>query len=114
MKSVCFYHRNWAAVALRDVFQLDDWVGQLSEIKEAEAAKLTETATALEENLQDIHSAIQDQTRQQEKRYQDDRDKQCLKDLRETDPRDDKTRIEATKDGLLRGSYRWILDHDDF
>ncbi|RSL81247.1 hypothetical protein CEP52_017244 [Fusarium oligoseptatum] len=34
--------------------------------------------------------------------------------LRETDPRDDKTRIEATKGGLLRDSYRWILDHDDF
>ncbi|RSL40077.1 hypothetical protein CEP54_016197 [Fusarium duplospermum] len=45
---------------------------------------------------------------------QDDEDKQCLRDLRETDPRDDKTRIEATKGGLLRDSYRWILDHDDF
>ncbi|KAL6354150.1 hypothetical protein LRP88_12484 [Fusarium phalaenopsidis] len=132
VKSVCLYHRNWAAVVLRDVFQLDDWAGQLSEIKEAEAAvqrdieqynteesktqfrKLTDTATALEENLQDIHSAIQDQTRQQEKRHQDDGDKQCLKDLRETDPRDDKTRIEATKGGLLRDSYRWILDNDEF
>ncbi|RSL86770.1 hypothetical protein CDV31_016354 [Fusarium ambrosium] len=132
IKSVCLYHRNWAAVIGRDLLKLDDWAGQLSEIKEAEAAvqrdmeqyntedsktqfrKLTDTATALEENLQDIHSAIQDQTRQQEKRHQDDRDKQCLKDLRETDPRDDKTRIEATKGGLLRDSYRWILDHDDF
>ncbi|KAI8710680.1 NACHT domain-containing protein [Fusarium sp. LHS14.1] len=45
---------------------------------------------------------------------QDEGDKQCLRDLRETDPRDDKTRIEATKGGLLRDSYRWILDHDDF
>jgi hypothetical protein len=39
---------------------------------------------------------------------------QCLADLRLTDPRDDKARIEATKGGLLRDSYRWILDHDDF
>ncbi|KAH7207383.1 hypothetical protein DER44DRAFT_373147 [Fusarium oxysporum] len=132
IKSVCLYHRNWAAVIGRDLLKIDDWAGQLSGIKEAEAAvqrdmeqynteesktqfrKLTDTATALEENLQDIHSAIQDQTRQQEKRHQGDRDKQCLKDLRETDPRDDKTRIQETKGGLLRDSYRWILDNDDF
>jgi hypothetical protein len=132
VKSVCLYHRNWAAVVLRDVFRRDDWAGQLDEIQKAEAAvgtdsdqynterskiylrKLTDTAIALEMNLQGIHSAIQDQTRQQERRHQDDRDKQCLKDLRETDPRDDKTRIESTKGGLLRDSYRWILDNDDF
>ncbi|KAL6904131.1 hypothetical protein GGI43DRAFT_311637 [Trichoderma evansii] len=132
VKSVCLYHRNWAAVVLRDVFRLDDWAGQLDDIQKAEAAvrtdsdqynneqskiylrKLTDTASALEMNLQDIHSAIQDQTRQQERRHQDDRDKQCLEDLRETDPRDDKTRIQDTKGGLLRDSYRWILDNDDF
>ncbi|KAF0322667.1 nacht and wd domain protein [Colletotrichum asianum] len=37
-----------------------------------------------------------------------------LTDLRVTDPRDDKKRIERTKGNLLRDSYRWILDHDDF
>ncbi|KAK7426210.1 hypothetical protein QQZ08_007239 [Neonectria magnoliae] len=132
MQSVCLYHRNWAAVIGRDMIKIDDWGDQLSEIQEAEAAvqrdmdqynnegskiqlqKLTDTAGALERNLQDIHSAIQDQTWQQEKRHQDDGDKQCLKDLRVTDPRDDKTRIQETKGGLLKGSYRWILDNDDF
>jgi hypothetical protein len=39
---------------------------------------------------------------------------QCLADLRLIDPRDHKTRIEALKGGLLRDSYRWILNHDDF
>jgi archaellum biogenesis ATPase FlaH len=39
---------------------------------------------------------------------------QCLADLRITDPRDDKSRIESTKGGLLEDSYRWILDHQDF
>ncbi|KAK7219770.1 hypothetical protein V2G26_007773 [Clonostachys chloroleuca] len=132
MKSVCLYRRNWAAVIGRDMLKLDDWAGQLSEIQEAEAAvqgdmeqynteeskerfrKLTDIASTMEMNLQDIHSAIQDQTQQQERRHQDDRDKQCLKDLRETDPRDDKTRIQDTKGGLLRDSYRWILDNNDF
>ncbi|KAK2025787.1 WD40 repeat-like protein [Colletotrichum zoysiae] len=43
-----------------------------------------------------------------------DGDANFLRDLRVTDPRDDKTRIERTKGGLLRDSYHWILDHDDF
>lgn len=38
----------------------------------------------------------------------------CLADLRSTDPRDDKRRIERTKDGLLKDAYRWILHHADF
>ncbi|KAG9228711.1 hypothetical protein BJ875DRAFT_434854 [Amylocarpus encephaloides] len=38
----------------------------------------------------------------------------CLQDLRTTDPRDDKKRIEMAKGGLRRDSYHWILDHPDF
>ncbi|KAH6880343.1 quinon protein alcohol dehydrogenase-like superfamily [Thelonectria olida] len=38
----------------------------------------------------------------------------CLTDLRLTDPRDDKSRIEDTKGGLLEASYRWIRDHETF
>ncbi|KAH8586508.1 NACHT domain-containing protein, partial [Bisporella sp. PMI_857] len=38
----------------------------------------------------------------------------CLQDLRTTDPRDDKKRIEETKGGLLDDSYRWILEHSEF
>jgi archaellum biogenesis ATPase FlaH len=41
-------------------------------------------------------------------------DKQCLADLRVTDPRDDKNRIEQTKGGLLCDSFRWILDNAEF
>ncbi|GKT45992.1 vegetative incompatibility protein HET-E-1 [Colletotrichum spaethianum] len=41
-------------------------------------------------------------------------DTKFLADLRSTDPRDDKTRIERTKGGLLRDSYYWILEHADF
>ena len=42
------------------------------------------------------------------------KDQQCLKYLRLTDPRDDKTRIERTKGGLLEDLYRWVLDNPDF
>ncbi|KAH7330049.1 NACHT domain-containing protein, partial [Rhexocercosporidium sp. MPI-PUGE-AT-0058] len=38
----------------------------------------------------------------------------CIQDLRITDPREDKKRIEDTKGGLLRDSYQWILEHPDF
>jgi Heterokaryon incompatibility protein (HET) len=38
----------------------------------------------------------------------------CMQDLRLTDPRDDKKRIEDTKGGLLEGSYRWIFENPDF
>jgi hypothetical protein len=50
------------------------------------------------------------------KRLEEDIDKlnNCLRDLRSTDPRDDKKRIEATKGGLLEDSYRWILENPGF
>jgi len=38
----------------------------------------------------------------------------CLADLRVTDPRGDKTRIEEDKGGLLPDSSSWILNHADF
>ncbi|RYO77895.1 hypothetical protein DL764_010167 [Monosporascus ibericus] len=41
-------------------------------------------------------------------------DNRCLADLGVTDPRADKMRIEHTKGGLLKDSYKWILDHADF
>jgi hypothetical protein len=39
---------------------------------------------------------------------------ECIKDLRLTDPRLDKQRIEATKGGLLEQSYRWVIETSDF
>jgi hypothetical protein len=39
---------------------------------------------------------------------------QCIQDIRQTDPRDDKKRIEDTKGGLLVDSYRWVLDNTAF
>ncbi|UKZ92792.1 uncharacterized protein TrAFT101_007728 [Trichoderma asperellum] len=53
-------------------------------------------------HLGDVHHHVSDQANQ------------CLKDLRSTDPRDDKTRIQNTKGGLLKDSYRWILENENF
>ena len=41
-------------------------------------------------------------------------DNVCLNDLRVTDPRDEKQRIEQTKGGLLADSYRWVFDNPKF
>lgn len=55
------------------------------------------------------------QVKQQiEEMMKDKENRDCLKDLHQTDPRDDKTRIQRTKGNLLKDSYRWILSHDDF
>ena len=50
------------------------------------------------------------------KRLEEEIDKfnKYLQDLRLSDPRDDKTRIEDTKGGLLEGSYHWVLKTSDF
>ncbi|GKU09791.1 unnamed protein product, partial [Fusarium langsethiae] len=112
--------------------RLDDWAGQLSEIQEAEAAvqrdmeqyntedikiqlrKLTDAAGALKMNLQNIHSAIQDQTRQQKEIHHCDKYMKSMQDLFVTDPSKDKETIENMKGGLLDDSYRWILGHADY
>ncbi|KAJ4296415.1 hypothetical protein N0V90_006460 [Kalmusia sp. IMI 367209] len=38
----------------------------------------------------------------------------CLRDLRLTDPHDNKKRIEETKGGLLKESYYWILENSGY
>ncbi|KUJ15222.1 HET-domain-containing protein, partial [Mollisia scopiformis] len=43
-----------------------------------------------------------------------DKQERCVQDVRHTDPRDDKKRIEDTKGGLLADSYRWVLDNTTF
>jgi hypothetical protein len=50
------------------------------------------------------------------KRLKDEIDKLevCVRDIRHTDPRHDKQRIEDTKGGLLADSYRWVLDNTAF
>ncbi|KAK3947855.1 quinon protein alcohol dehydrogenase-like superfamily [Pseudoneurospora amorphoporcata] len=49
-----------------------------------------------------------------QEREKQEKDQQCLKHLRLTDPRDDKVRIERTKGGLLRNLYRWVLNNADY
>lgn len=43
-----------------------------------------------------------------------DKREKCVQDLRLTDPRDDKKRVEDTKGGLLEDSYRWVIANSEF
>ncbi|RKL08560.1 Vegetative incompatibility protein HET-E-1 [Fusarium oxysporum] len=132
MKSVCYYHRGRLSGFARDLIKLDNWDGELSAIQAAEAAvqtdsaqyntlsirnrlgEIAETAKSQNVKLDSISSAIREQTRQQERIHETSADNTCLADLRLTDPRDDRKRIEETKGGLLKDSYRWILENTDF
>ncbi|KFA55450.1 hypothetical protein S40293_09850 [Stachybotrys chartarum IBT 40293] len=125
MKSVHLYHRKWVASITRDLLKIDDWAGQLSDIKDAESAvqrdmeqyNTEEVKTRLHE-LSDAANKtqknLQGQAKQREKWRKDDKYEQIMKDLYDTDPRDNKTRIQDAKGGLLRDCYRWVLDHEEF
>ncbi|KKF92248.1 Vegetative incompatibility protein HET-E-1 [Ceratocystis platani] len=121
-----------AATFVRDMFLIDDWAGQLNDIKATENTvlhdmeqyntqemqrqihNLNNTASDLRVSLGNIYAAIQSQAQQQEKRHHDKEDNKCLRDLYTTDPRTDKKNIQDKKGGLLRDSYKWILEHKNF
>jgi hypothetical protein len=113
IKSVSSYYRHRGLVFLRDLVKLDDWDGDMEAILDAEN-RFNQYRSAYTTQQTNSHLG-------QVVTYQrSEKDQQCLKDLRVTDPRDDKTRIEQTKAGLLQNSYGWILDnprlrqwHDD-
>ncbi|KAF2813542.1 uncharacterized protein BDZ99DRAFT_381439, partial [Mytilinidion resinicola] len=129
MKSVYSYYQNRGVVFFRDMIKLDDWDNKLRDIKDAEEIirkdssqyntqqirshlqDLIDTAGDETQKLKEINLAIQRQTVQHRNMQEEEEIKKCLKDLRATDPRHDKIRIEQTKGGLLRESYHWILDN---
>lgn len=125
MRSVCSFSRNPVATTCRDMFEIDNWAGTVQSIKETEAVVQRDIDTYMNVETQkslnhiaglarDIHQAIQESAKKQDKWQQDDLDQMCIRDLRLTDPRDDKRRIEATKGGLYREASNWIFNHDDF
>lgn len=132
MKSVCLYHRNRMLSFGRDILKIDNWGAQLNDIQSSEAivrsnieqyssekikaylGKLVGVVSSQETKLQSICTAVQHEAQKHEKMHQDEKDQQCLKDLRVSDPRDDKKRIEESKGGLIRDSYSWILAHPQY
>jgi hypothetical protein len=64
------------------------------------------------EGTEQAFRRLYDKIREQEDSFR--KWQECLHDLRATDPRNDKKRIEQTKGGLLADSYRWVLDNTTF
>jgi hypothetical protein len=62
-------------------------------------------APVYDEGTEEAFRRLRDEIRKRE---------ECLRDLRPSNPRDDKKRIVDTKGGLLKGSYRWVLDNSSF
>ncbi|CZR65327.1 related to vegetatible incompatibility protein HET-E-1 [Phialocephala subalpina] len=61
-----------------------------------------------------LRKEIQNSVTENEQMLLDPQSRSCIQDLRTTDPREDKKRIEDTKGGLLRDSYQWIFEQADF
>jgi len=125
MKSVCSYYQNRGFVFLKDLVQLHDWNGQLDDIYKIEATiqgSITQynmqQRTGLDQQklgtLGDISGHLQKLPLQQRDLQEEEKNSNCLKDLRLTNPEDDMKRIEDSKDLLLHESFIWILSHPCF
>ncbi|KAJ3488446.1 hypothetical protein NLG97_g6197 [Lecanicillium saksenae] len=132
MKCICIHHRHSLTTLGINVLRLDDWEGRIKSIKEEEvqlngkAAQynseivksrlqhILESAQGQEIQLSALQKAIEEGNRNEENRHTSEKDKQCLRELRVTDPRVDKKEIEERKGGLLKDSYLWITQHDNF
>ncbi|WPJ59449.1 hypothetical protein SMAC4_13160 [Sordaria macrospora] len=114
IKSVCAYYCNRGLVFLRDMITLDDWKADLGAIQDAENCFQNDTQAYTNQQVTSRLEQLVSYTKHQEIQQMSEKDQQCLKHVRLTDPRHDKTRIEQTKGGLLQDSYRWVLDSAGF
>ncbi|KAL2887438.1 Vegetative incompatibility protein HET-E-1 [Ceratocystis lukuohia] len=114
MRSIRLCYRNWLVTVVKDVIRADDWISQLQDIKDAEEAVKchmdqynTQESKIWLRSLRETVGALA-------RRHEEENDKQCLSDLYITDPCTDKKNIEEKKGGLLKDSYKWILEHAHF
>ena len=114
IKSVCAYYSNRGLAFLQDIVKLDDWNAYLAAIQDAVKRFDTDAKTYITQKGTSYLEQLVSYIRHQEIQQMSEKDQQCLKHLRLTNPRDDKARIERTKGGLLRDSYRWVLNNADF
>ncbi|KAG4433647.1 hypothetical protein IFR05_010867 [Cadophora sp. M221] len=101
---------SWAAS--RETFRQEDKAYSLLGIFDVNMSLIY--SEGKENAFRRLKRKIQKSLTEHEQDPLDPQSQSCLQDLRITDPREDKKRIEDTKGGLLRDSYRWILEHPDF
>ncbi|KAF0320282.1 nacht and wd domain protein [Colletotrichum asianum] len=132
MKSICRYFKSKFANFWKDAIMLDNWQGQVDTIKAVEAAlvqdiqtydnqsivahlqQLSSTAQSQHMELEAVVSCIQEEIRKKAELTRLDAERDCLRDLRLTNPSHDRQRIVDAKGGLLRDSYTWVLESSEF
>ncbi|KAJ5681613.1 NACHT-domain-containing protein [Penicillium maclennaniae] len=142
VRSVIRFYRSRTKNFFRGTINYDGWDKKIQNIKENDAALVQKFETAMSgtgldisrSSLQELRKLAQEASKQRaslsslirisqeqlsvlqriDQHITDPQDQICLQHLRTTNPRDDKDRIEKDKGGLLKDSYRWILDNDDF
>jgi NACHT domain/N-terminal domain of NWD NACHT-NTPase len=118
MKSICSYYRSRIVDVLRALILLDDWKGDLEQIKEAESSLQIDATIYKQEQhtclLQELVRSFQslDETLEGHARRED--DKRCLQNMQVLDPWSEIKEIESRKDDLIRESFEWVLDTKEF
>lgn len=128
MKSVCFYYKSQGVIFLRNTIMLDNWDGDLEDLKSAETAvqmdsdqystlfsrdalgEIVKQGQEEHKILVDFHQTLQDYISAQKTARQDEQDANCLRELYVVDPQGVAEAINGRNDKLLRAAYDWILD----
>ena len=131
-RSVLRFYRSSTKNYFRSVVSYDGWEDQLSQIKDKEATlgkrfetvfsssslaqlkELSEEAKAMRQTLNNDLQRLVDLSQNAEQRLSDEDFRRCVDALKVVNPEHDKDRIQDEKGGLLKDSYRWVVDHAAF
>jgi hypothetical protein len=118
IKSVCYYYRHQFFVFIRGLMGLDDWSGDLGDLTRAEETLRNDSQQYNKEHikllLEGILITAKDQNELLREMDQEKEDRQCLRDLRLIDPRDQIEDIKDREDTLVEDSYKWVLATDEY
>ncbi|GLA03805.1 hypothetical protein AnigIFM60653_003820 [Aspergillus niger] len=112
IKSVCFYYKNYQLLVwARGLLELDDWSGDLKQIREAEDALARDCALYDMERLKtQMRVMIMDtETEKASQKYQD-----RLQSIRRVDPQATVKTIESLKENVIDDLYTWVFDTEQF
>ncbi|KAJ5206563.1 hypothetical protein N7472_003011 [Penicillium cf. griseofulvum] len=118
IKSVCYYYRHQFFVFIRGLMGLDDWSGGLGDLTRAEEILRNDSQQYNKEHIKVLLESIlitaKDQNGLLREMDREKEDRQCLRDLRLIDPRDQIEDIKDREDTLVEDSYKWILATDEY
>ncbi|OTA05103.1 hypothetical protein A9Z42_0057260 [Trichoderma parareesei] len=117
VKSICSYYRNRGLQLLREFAMLDDWEESLKEIRvlEQEVQNDCNAYMGLERTSLSYHikECLENLLALQVKDLEQ-QDRDCLRDLYITNPRNDRKRLLEAKGGLLPDSFKWVMKSATF